>query len=81
MDWISVSDHKKPKKGQNVLVVQDPTTTATREALFAIYDGEYFIPPTPTIFADYTAGYSVWSDITHWMPLPEIPFKINRLIP
>ncbi len=70
---------KKPPKGSRVLVVQNPNTTATREALFAIYDGKDFIPPEPTIFADFRYGKSVWSDITHWMLLPKPPIiKINK---
>ena len=32
-----------------------------------------FLCPTPTIFANFEAGVGAWSDITHWMPLPETP--------
>lgn len=68
--WIPVGK-EFPRKGQNVLVIQNPNTTATREPLFAIYDGKDFIPPQPTIFADYEIGKSKWVDIIFWMPLPE----------
>lgn len=70
--WISVEDYL-PKKGQDVLCVQDPIKTATKKPLFAIFDGKDFIPPAPTIFADYTYAKSKWAHITHWMPLPETP--------
>ena len=70
--WILIEDETKPNKGQRVLVIQNPETTATREPLFAIYDGENFIPPRPQIFADFTYGNSKWTDIIKWMPLPKL---------
>ena len=69
--WIPVESIIKPQKGEKVLVVQNPKTTATREPLFAIYDGEDFIPPTPMTFANFEYGKSKWSDIIKWMPLPK----------
>ena len=72
-----ISWHKvgtlQPRKGEKVLVVQDPTKSATREPLFAIFDGKDFIPPAPTYFADFQIARSVWSDIIYWMPLPTPP--------
>lgn len=72
MDWIDVSN-ELPIKGQRVLCVQNPKTTATKEALFGIFDGKKFIPPTPTHFADFTVGQSRWVDIIYWMPIPKTP--------
>ena len=70
MDWIEVKDGK-PHTGQNVLCVQDPHKTATREALFATFNGEKFEPPKGNcIRGEYS---STWCDITHWMPLPKTP--------
>lgn len=63
---------RKPKKGQKVLVSQDPTKTATKEALYGIYDGEKFLTDKHTVFANYEIGVSTWADITHWMPLPKV---------
>ena len=57
-EWISVNNNLKPRVGQKVLVVQNPKTTATREALFAMYDGKDFIPPMSTYFADMEIGKS-----------------------
>ncbi len=74
MEWIDVKNGK-PLLGQKVLCIQDPNKTGTREALFAIYDGENFIPPQPTYFADFEIGKSRWSYIIYWMPLPEHPIK------
>lgn len=74
-NWISINEKLKPRVGQKVLVVQDPKTTATKEALFAIYDGKGFMPPTPTYFADMEIGKSNWADIIYWMPLPATPTK------
>ena len=70
--WISVED-ELPKKNQRVLCIQDPTKTATKEPLFAIFTGLHFIPPSPTIFANYETGQSKWSYITHWQLLPKLP--------
>ena len=67
-DWISVKD-KLPLKGQNVLCVQNPNTTATREALFAVFDGEKFYHPLPYYVK---AKVGNWVDIIYWMPLPKI---------
>ena len=74
MKWIEI-EKRLPNKGQKVLVVQNPLTTATREPLTAIFNGKDFIPEQPTIFADFTFGQSKWVDIILWMPLPKIPLK------
>lgn len=70
--WISV-DEKLPEKGEKVLCTQNPKTTATKKALFGIFSGKDFMPPTQTIYADYEVGQSRWLDIIYWMPLPEPP--------
>lgn len=66
-NWFNVED-AKPSNGQEVLVIQNPNTTATREPLFAIYENGDFIPPE----AIHAINPIVWSDITHWMPLSKI---------
>jgi hypothetical protein len=68
--WISVKD-KLPLKGQRVLCVQNPETIATREALFAIFDGERFNDPEATTDGIHRC-IAHWVDIIYWMPLPEI---------
>jgi hypothetical protein len=68
MNWIDLKE-RKPKKGQKVLVSQDPTKTATKEALYGIYDGEKFLTDNTVVFDNYERGTSSWTDITHWMPL------------
>jgi len=71
MEWISVND-RKPQIGQKILVVQNPKTTATKEALFAEWDGNDFKPPTPTMLNGASID-SRWVDIIYWMPLPKPP--------
>lgn len=78
MKWISVKSRKKPNHGQKVLAMQDPDTTATKEALFAIYNAETkrYLPPEkfkqPT---DENFTCLGWSDILYWMPLPQIKYQ------
>ena len=72
-DWISVKD-KLPLKGQKVLCVQNPETTATREALFAVFDGERFDDPEATIDGIHKC-IAHWVDIIYWMPLQEIKYE------
>jgi hypothetical protein len=69
-EWISVKD-KLPSKGEKVLCVQNPETTATRKALFAVFDGEKFYHPLPYyVKSDVKIGN--WVDIIYWMPLPKV---------
>lgn len=70
--WISVLDQEKPKVGERVLVVQNPDTTATREPLFAFYNGKDFIPATASSFEYVRESKSKWADIIFWMHLPSI---------
>ena len=72
MEWKDVNV-ELPQMGQKVLCVQNPKTTATRQALFGIYDGQNFIPPTPTHYANFEVGQSRWVDIIYWMELPKPP--------
>ena len=65
--WTKVEDGK-PDKGQSVLVIQNPRIVGTKEPLFAIYNGENFIPPE----ARHAINPIVWSEITHWMTLSKI---------
>ena len=71
-EWISVKD-KLPLKGQNVLCVQNPNTTATRKALFAVFDGERFNDPEAT-YDGFHHCVAHWVDIIYWMPLPKIKY-------
>ena len=68
--FIDVKDEPKPKLGQKALVIQNPLTTATREPLFAIYNGEKFAPYAEDTISGFEIGRT-WADITHWMPLPK----------
>ena len=78
--FIDVKDEPKPKLRQKALVIQNPLTTATREPLFAIYNGKNFVPPAPTYFATFEIGQTIWTDITHWMPLPNLPDELLKHI-
>jgi hypothetical protein len=69
--WISINN-KLPKKGQNVLCVQNPKTTATREPLFSTFDGKDFMPYVPYYAKPIVLHYGKWVDIIYWMPLPKI---------
>jgi len=69
-NWIDVKD-KLPNKGQKVIAVQNPETTATTEALFAKFNGKKF----ETINDNWPKSdkASAWVDIILWMPLPKVP--------
>ena len=71
--WISVKDNL-PLKDQRVLCVQNPETTATRQALFAIFDGKRFNDPEATMDGIHKC-IAHWVDIIYWMPLPKIQKK------
>jgi hypothetical protein len=77
--FISVNDEPKPKLGQKALVIQNPLTTATKEPLFAIYNGEKFAPYVADIISGFEMGRT-WADITHWMPLPNLPTEYLKQI-
>jgi len=72
--WISVNE-KLPKKDQNVLCVQNPKTTATREPLFSTFDGKDFMPYVPWFANATDLRMGKWVDIIYWMPLPKIPME------
>ncbi len=82
MEWISITCERKPKHGQKVLAMQDPDTTATTEALFAIYNNttRRFMPPerfNNTIDED-GFHFMGWADIIYWMPLPPIKYQRGK---
>ncbi len=77
VNWISV-DNGLPKERQRVLVMQNPNTTATREALMAEYrDGNFKVceawPPS-----QHAADSAGWSDVIRWMPLPAVMPEVVR---
>ena len=75
--WIDVNE-ELPKKGQKVLCVQNPDTTATKEPLLGIFDGnKNFICPEPTIYANLESGRGHWSEVIYWMPLPKTPKQLS----
>lgn len=74
MKWVKVTD-ELPKEGQRVIVVQNPETTATREALFAVYENFRFRDPAGTIDGIHMCVAN-WVDIIYWMPLPETPKEL-----
>jgi hypothetical protein len=69
--WVAVED-RLPVKNQKVLVIQNPKTTATREALFSEFDGKNFLPPLASPF-NKSDIRGKWVDIIYWQPLPEPP--------
>jgi hypothetical protein len=73
-NWISVKE-LLPNKGQNVLCVQNPMTTATREPLFSTFDGKDFMPYVPYFARPTDLRIGKWVDIVCWMPLPKIRIK------
>ena len=75
--FIDVKDEPKPKLGQKALVIQNPLTTATKEPLFAIYNGEKFAPYKEGTISGFEIGRT-WADITHWMPLPNLPDELLK---
>ncbi len=79
IDWIPIKF--APEHGQKVLVVQNPETTATREPLFAIYNGntKRYMPPEKFYEPTDKDGFTCkgWSDIIYWMPLPPIKYPTN----
>ena len=64
--WTSVKDNQ-PREGQRVLVIQPKTD----EPLFATYIDGDFEDPGGTIDGLHLSTLR-WSNVTHWMPLPEI---------
>jgi hypothetical protein len=75
--WISVESKVKPKEGQNVLVIQNPKTTATREPLFATYNAKTkrFMKPDKYFKPKDKDGFIHlgWSEIIYWVKLPSVP--------
>lgn len=67
-EWISVEE-RLPELNQKVLVIQNPKTTATREPLYSVFNGEKF----ESIGFSHDGihlGKATWADIIYWMPLP-----------
>jgi hypothetical protein len=73
--WFDVKDYL-PQKGQKVLCIQDPETTATRYPLTGIFNGKCFLCPEPSIYANFEIGLGCWSEIIYWMPLPKTPRQL-----
>lgn len=71
LKWFPVEI--KPDKDQEVLCIQNPNTTATRKVLFAIFDGENFIPLSKTTDKAINAKSIIWTDIILWSPKPITP--------
>jgi hypothetical protein len=76
--WINVDD-ELPKDGQQVLCVQDPETTGTKEPLVGIFNAstKRFLCLQPTIYANLETGRGAWVDIIYWMPLPKTPKQLS----
>ncbi len=69
--WIDVKD-RLPENGQRVIVVQNPKTTATRESLYAEFNGEKFVS-VGFSHDGIHLGFATWTDIVLWQPLPTPP--------
>lgn len=69
-EWIPVEEGS-PKVGQEVLVTQNPNTTATRESLFAVYNGKRFVPIDKIEKENDSYVCTGWSDIIAWLPKPQ----------
>jgi len=69
MDWISVKDKLPDKRGWYLVVVRDLIVCYITMGLFHKYYGIDSMTKGGTWHADgNTTG-----DVTHWMPLPELP--------
>lgn len=71
--WISVED-RLPKDGQNILVIQNPKTTSTKEPLFSkfeIFEEKHAFRAISDKPHNRYTGF--WVHITHWQPLPSPP--------
>jgi hypothetical protein len=73
--WIDIDD-SLPEKGQKVLCIQNPETTATQYPLAGIFNGKCFLCPEPSIYANFEIGLGCWSDVIYWMPLPKTPKQL-----
>lgn len=56
--WISVKD-RLPEPGQEVLILERFEDEPRHIISFSFYDPEVY--------------YLVWNNVTHWMPIPELP--------
>lgn len=57
-----------------------PIKTAPKKGFFLVTDGVYIAEVFPRnkngVFPTTTDGYE-FSDVTHWMPNPELPIRAN----
>ena len=60
-EWISVKDRLPEKKGTFLVCTKNDFYGTKNIAKVRFYDGEWH----------GTGG--IWSNVTHWMPLPEMP--------
>ena len=73
-EWISVED--RPPEGQVLVANFAPGTEGYKEmdiGYVEVYEMSDAESPCRTVY-DKT-GFDIWYNITHWMPLPNIPFK------
>lgn len=91
MDWISAKD-RLPADRRRILVAiygtDDEGMRKESGIFFAFYkDGQFFVSVDDTSSLEFnlfifkrTSIFTAWGmkyEITHWMPLPELPVKEN----
>lgn len=91
MEWISVKD-RLPADSRRILVAiygtDDEGMRTESGIFFAFYkDGQFFVSVDDAVSLEFdlfifreTSIFTTWDmryEITHWMPLPELPVKEN----
>ena len=92
MEWISVKD-RLPADSRRILVAiygtDDEGMRTESGIFFAFYkDGQFFVSVDDAVSLEFdlfifreTSIFTAWGmryEITHWMPLPELPMKGNN---
>lgn len=76
-EWISVKD-RLPEKNKKVLVYSEPEKGFENEILSSFGIHTAYIPTYGIYFTESLPNCGctgISGEITHWMPLPEVPEK------